>query len=178
MPREKIKGIEEIKKIIDEAKAAGKKVVLANGCFDILHVGHVRYLEDARRHGDLLIVAVNSDSSVRKLKGEGRPYMPDAERAEIVAALGCVDYVFVFDDERLDAIISYLRPDFQAKGTDYTPETVPERETVESYGGRVIICGDPKERSSSEIIREVRGNEKNQNCGHRWPLQRFPRDDR
>ncbi len=157
MPREKIKGIEEIKKIIDEAKAAGKKVVLANGCFDILHVGHVRYLEDARRHGDLLIVAVNSDSSVRRLKGEGRPYMPDAERAEIVAALGCVDYVFVFDDERLDAIISYLKPDFQAKGTDYTPETVPERETVESYGGRVIICGDPKERSSSEIIREVRG---------------------
>ena len=149
---EKIKSLEEIKRIVDEARSQGKRVVLANGCFDILHVGHVRYLEDAKRHGDVLIVAVNSDSSVRKLKGPKRPYMPQDERAEIVAALGCVDYVFVFDDERLDRILAYLKPHFQAKGTDYTPETVPERETVESYGGKVIICGDPKDHSTTSIL--------------------------
>ncbi|BAT72079.1 D-beta-D-heptose 1-phosphate adenosyltransferase [Thermosulfidibacter takaii ABI70S6] len=157
---EKIKSVDEIKRIIDEAKASGKKVVLANGCFDILHVGHVRYLKDAKRHGDVLVVAVNSDSSVKRLKGTDRPYMPDRERAEIVAALECVDYVFIFEDERLDRILAYLQPDFQAKGTDYTEETVPERETVESYGGRVIICGDPKDHSTTDILRRLKKNEK------------------
>ena len=157
---EKIKSIEEIKGIIDEAHRLGKKVVLANGCFDILHVGHVRYLKDAKRHGDLLVVAVNSDSSVKRLKGPTRPYMPQEERAEIVAALECVDYVFIFEDERLDRIIRYLKPDFQAKGTDYTVETVPEREAVESYGGRVIICGDPKDHSTTELIERLTQDEK------------------
>ena len=152
--------MEEIKSIVDEAKKEGKKVVLANGCFDILHVGHVRYLEDAKRHGDVLVVAVNSDASVKKLKGPDRPFMPDYERAEIVAALGCVDYVFIFEDERLDRILLYLQPHFQAKGTDYTPDTVPEKDTVESYGGRVIICGDPKDHSTTELLRRIKG-EKN-----------------
>ena len=166
--RDKIKTLEEIKGIIDRAKLEGKRVVLANGCFDILHVGHVRYLEDAKRHGDLLVVAVNSDSSVKKLKGPERPYMPDVERAEIVAALGCVDYVFIFEDTRLDRIIAYLKPDFQAKGTDYTPETVPERETVESYGGRVIICGDPKNHSTTQLLEVLRGDDdqKNEDSGN------------
>lgn len=158
--REKIKGLEEIKCIVDKAKREGKKVVLANGCFDILHVGHVRYLEDAKRHGDVLIVAVNSDRSVKRLKGPERPFMPDYERAEIVAALGCVDYVFIFDEERLDRILLYLRPHFQAKGTDYTPDMVPEKKTVESYGGKVIICGDPKDHSTTELLGRIRG-EKN-----------------
>ena len=154
----KIKTLKEIKQIVEQAKKEGKTVVLANGCFDILHVGHIRYLQDAKTYGDILIVAVNSDISVRKLKGENRPYMPDVERAEIVAALECVDYVFVFDDERLDDILLYLKPHIQAKGTDYTPETVPERKTVTSYGGKVVICGDPKDHSTTEILSKIRNS--------------------
>ncbi|NPA15657.1 MAG: adenylyltransferase/cytidyltransferase family protein [Deferribacteres bacterium] len=153
---DKIKTLEEIKEIVDRARSEGKKVVLANGCFDILHVGHVRYLKHAKSFGDILVVAVNSDSSVKRLKGEERPFMPDFERAEIVAALECVDYVFVFDDERLDRILLYLKPHFQAKGTDYTPETVPEYPVVSSYGGKVVICGDPKEHSTTELLKKVK----------------------
>ncbi len=155
---DRVKSYEEIKEIVEKLKNEGKVVVLANGCFDILHVGHIRYLEEAKTFGDVLIVAINSDRSVRALKGSDRPYMNELERAEIVASLRCVDYVFIFDDLRLDRILMELKPHYQAKGKDYTVETVPEREVVESYGGKVIICGDPKERSSTELINRVKSN--------------------
>ena len=130
-------------------------VVLTNGVFDLFHVGHLRYLEAAAEEGDILVVAVNSDRSTRAYKGEGRPVIPEAERAEIIAALACVDHVFVFDDLNVERILATLKPDVHAKGTDYTPETVPERAVVQGYGGRVAICGDPKDPSSSAIIRRL-----------------------
>jgi rfaE bifunctional protein nucleotidyltransferase chain/domain len=126
---------------------------LANGCFDLLHVGHVRYLHAAHELGGRVIVAVNSDDSVRALKGEGRPLIPAEERAEILAALADVDAVVVFGEKDVRAIIREIRPDFHAKGTDYTQESVPERDEVEACGGRVVIVGDPKDHSASEIIR-------------------------
>ena len=147
--------LEEAAEIAARLNAAGKRLVLANGCFDLLHVGHVRYLEDARRLGDALLVAVNSDASVRRLKGPGRPIMPEAERAEILAALGCVDYVLVFDDDTAAALISRLRPAVHAKGTDYTEETVPERQSVLSHGGSVAIAGDPKGHSTRDLIERI-----------------------
>ena len=128
-------------------------MTLANGCFDLLHVGHVRYLHAARELADKLVVAVNSDESVRGLKGAGRPLMPEEERAEILAALADVDAVVIFPERDVRAIIHEIRPDFQAKGTDYTAESVPEREEVEACGGRVAIVGDPKDHSATEIIR-------------------------
>ena len=134
-------------------RKGGDRVTLANGCFDLLHVGHVRYLCAARELGGKLVVAVNSDDSVRALKGEGRPLMPADERAEILAALGDVDAVVIFPERDVRAIIREIRPDFHAKGTDYTPESVPEREEVEACGGKVAIVGDPKNHSASEIIR-------------------------
>ncbi len=152
---DKIKTYQELKQVIAIEKSRKHTVVLANGCFDILHVGHVRYLEAARMEGDILVVAVNSDRSVEKLKGPGRPLTPQEERAELVAALEPVDYVFIFDDLRLDSILIDLQPQVQVKGTDYTVETVPERETVLSYGGRVAICGDPKNHSSTTISRKL-----------------------
>jgi rfaE bifunctional protein nucleotidyltransferase chain/domain len=127
-------------------------VVLANGVFDLLHVGHVRYLEAARALGDLLVVAVNADASVRANKGPDRPVVPEDERAELIAALEAVDLVVVFADRTVERVIAALRPDVQAKGTDYTPETIPERAAVEAYGGRVAVCGDPKDHSTSELI--------------------------
>jgi rfaE bifunctional protein nucleotidyltransferase chain/domain len=133
----------------------GKRLVLANGCFDLLHVGHVRYLEGARHLGDALLVALNSDASVRKLKGPGRPIMAEAERAEILCALAAVDYVLVFGDDTVDALVRRLRPAVHAKGTDYTELDVPERESVLSYGGRVAIAGDPKTHSTRELIETV-----------------------
>ena len=132
----------------------GERVTLANGCFDLLHVGHVRYLRAARQLGGKLVVAINSDDSVRKLKGEGRPIMPAEERAEILAALADVDAVVIFPEDDVRAIIREIRPDFHAKGTDYTVQTVPERDEVEACGGRVVIVGDPKDHSASEIIRK------------------------
>ncbi|MBI3625840.1 MAG: adenylyltransferase/cytidyltransferase family protein [Candidatus Rokubacteria bacterium] len=147
--------LEEAAEIAARLTAAGKRLVLANGCFDLLHVGHVRYLEGARRLGDALLVAVNSDASVRRLKGPGRPIMPEAERAEIVSALSAVDYVLVFDDDTADALISRLRPAVHAKGTDYTEETVPERRSVLSQGGSVAIAGDAKSHSSRELIQTI-----------------------
>jgi len=132
---------------------AGERIVLANGNFDLLHVGHVRYLRGAKELGGKLVVAINSDESVRALKGEGRPIMPAVERAEIVAALADVDAVVVFPELDVRALIREIRPDFQAKGTDYTEETVPERDTVLECGGRVAIVGDPKDHSTSEIVR-------------------------
>lgn len=133
-------------------RRAGDLVTLANGCFDVLHVGHVRYLHAARELGGKLIVAVNADASVRALKGEGRPVMPAEERAEILGALADVDAVVIFTEENVRAIIREIRPDFHAKGTDYTVESVPERDEVEACGGRVVIVGDPKNHSATEII--------------------------
>ncbi|MFH1574625.1 MAG: adenylyltransferase/cytidyltransferase family protein, partial [Acidobacteriota bacterium] len=133
-----------------------RKVVLANGCFDLIHVGHIRYLEGARAEGDVLIAAVNSDASVRLLKGEGRPLQPQSERAEIVASLESVDYVHIFNSPTVDALLRELQPDVHAKGTDYTPDTVPERETVRAYGGRVAIVGDPKNHATRDLIDRLR----------------------
>lgn len=152
----KIVVLEELSRIVKEARSEGLRIVFSNGCFDLLHVGHVRYLEGARREGDLLITAVNDDSSVRRLKGPGRPLMPASERAEILAALECTDYIVVFKDETVDELLRTLRPDVHAKGTDYTPESVPERETVLSYGGRIAIVGDPKERSTRTYLEKLR----------------------
>jgi len=134
-------------------KRAGERITLANGCFDLLHVGHVRYLQAAKELGGKLVVAVNSDSSVRTLKGESRPIMPEHERAEILAALASVDAVVIFLEPDVRALIREIQPDIQAKGTDYTAESVPERDVVTSYGGRVAIVGDPKNHSATEIIR-------------------------
>ena len=153
--RSKIKTLEELESILRKEKAQGRVVVMANGCFDLLHVGHVRYLEAAREHGDLLVVAINSDDSVRSLKGPGRPMVPQEERLELVAALEAVDYVFLFEDPTLDKVLLRLKPHVQAKGTDYTEESVPERDTVLSYGGKVVICGDPKDHSSSEMVKRL-----------------------
>ena len=139
------------------ARASGRRVVLANGCFDLLHVGHIRYLQAARGCGDLLVVGINSDRAVRELKGDGRPVMPEQERAEIIAALSCVDYVTVFDELTVENLLLALKPDVHAKGTDYTIETVPERETVHSYGGAVAIVGDPKSHSTSSILSDLLG---------------------
>jgi rfaE bifunctional protein nucleotidyltransferase chain/domain len=130
----------------------GSRIVLANGCFDVLHVGHVRYLQGARREGDVLVVAVNGDAAVRVLKGEGRPLMPAVERAELVAALAGVDYVIVFEELTVESVIRAIRPDVHAKGTDYTEQSVPERAVVAEYGGRVAIVGDPKDHSTTEMI--------------------------
>jgi len=127
-------------------------VTLANGCFDLLHVGHVRYLQDARALGGKLLVAINSDCSVRQIKGPGRPAMPEHERAEIIAALGCVDAVVIFDEPDVRAIIREIHPEIQVKGTDYTAESVPERDEVLAYGGRVAIAGDAKNHSTTEIL--------------------------
>ena len=143
----------ELRRRVTAWRRAGERVTLANGCFDLLHVGHVRYLRAARDLGGKLVVAVNSDASVRALKGAGRPVMPAAERVEILAALADVDAVVIFPEKDVRAIIREIRPDFQAKGTDYTVESVPERDVVEGCGGRVAIVGDPKNHSATEIIR-------------------------
>ena len=138
---------------VAEWRRGGQRIVLANGCFDLLHVGHVRYLHAARELGDRLIVGVNSDDSVRALKGDGRPLMPADERAEILAALADVDAVVIFPERDVRPLIREVRPDVHAKGTDYTPDTVPERDEVAEVGGRVAIVGDPKDHSATDIIR-------------------------
>jgi rfaE bifunctional protein nucleotidyltransferase chain/domain len=150
---QKILTRDELRRRVEEWRRAGERVTLANGNFDLLHVGHVRYLRAAKALGGKSVVAVNSDSSVRALKGDGRPIMPENERAEIVAALADVDAVVVFPELDVRAIIHEIRPDIQAKGTDYTVDSVPERDTLAEYGGRVVIVGDPKDHSTSEIIR-------------------------
>ena len=139
----------------EAARTAGRRVVLANGCFDLLHVGHARYLADARALGDVLIVGVNGDAAVRRLKGPGRPLMPAAERAELVASLRAVDHVVVFDDDTADRLVALLRPAVHAKGTDYTLESVPERATVLAAGGRVAIAGDAKDHSTRDVIADI-----------------------
>ena len=144
----------ELKEHVTQWRGAGERIVLANGNFDLLHVGHVRYLRGAKELGGKLVVAINSDESVKALKGEGRPVMPAEERAEIVAALADVDAVVIFDELDVRALIREIRPDVQAKGTDYTVDSIPEREVVEENGGHVAIVGDAKEHSTSEIIRK------------------------
>ncbi len=151
----KLKTVPELKEIAAEARGAGQTVVFGNGCFDLLHVGHIRYLQGARELGDVLILALNGDHSVQKLKGAGRPLMPELERAEILAALACVDYIIIFNDSTVDGLLNEIQPDVHAKGTDYSVETVPERETVLSYGGRIAIVGDPKEHSTRDYLKRI-----------------------
>ena len=147
--------LEEAERLASAWRRAGKRIVLANGCFDLLHVGHVRYLRAARALGDALVVGLNSDTSVTRLKGPGRPLMPVAERAEIVGALAAVDAVVVFEEDTAEPLIARLRPDVHAKGTDYTADSVPERNAVLAAGGRVAIAGDPKDHSSKDLIAAV-----------------------
>ena len=140
---------------VDAARRAGQTIAFANGCFDLLHVGHVRYLAAAAQEGDLLIVAINDDHSVRALKGEGRPILPAADRAELVAALRCVDLVVVFPEPTVGPLLEAIRPDVHCKGTDYTLDSVPERDVVRSYGGRIAIVGDPKDHSTRDLLARI-----------------------
>jgi rfaE bifunctional protein nucleotidyltransferase chain/domain len=146
----------ELAEVVGEHKRQGKTIVLTNGAFDLLHVGHLRSLIGAKGLGDLLVVAVNSDRSVRRNKGMGRPVVPLADRMELLAALECVDYVTVFDAVTISELILLLKPDIHAKGTDYTPETDPEREALASYGGRTCITGDSKDHSVTDLIGRIR----------------------
>lgn len=146
----------ELGELVGAERAAGRTVAFANGCFDVLHVGHVRYLQDAAAQADRLVVAINDDASVRALKGPGRPILAAADRAEIVAALESVDYVVTFSDADVNRLLRLLKPDVHCKGTDYTPETVPERDTVLSYGGRIAIVGDPKDHSTRELLARIK----------------------
>jgi rfaE bifunctional protein nucleotidyltransferase chain/domain len=152
----KRKDARELEGIVSRARRDGQTVVFANGCFDLVHVGHVRYLQHARRMGDLLIVAINADRSVRALKGAGRPFLNEDDRAEILAALECVDYVVTFDEPDVRGLLDRLRPDVHAKGTDYTEATVPERDVVLAYGGKVRIAGDPKDHSTRDLMARIR----------------------
>lgn len=154
-----ILGREELIKAADTARSSGRRIVLANGCFDLIHAGHVRYLNGASELGGFLVVGINSDKQVRELKGGGRPFMPENERAEIISALRFVDAVTIFDELTVEELILALRPDIHAKGTDYTADTVPEREIIKSIGGRVAIVGDPKDHSSTELIQKINGRE-------------------
>jgi D-glycero-beta-D-manno-heptose 1-phosphate adenylyltransferase len=153
MENKKLLERRELREQVEGWRRAGERIILANGNFDLLHVGHVRYLRGAKQFGGKLVVAINSDESVRTLKGTGRPIMPAEERAEIVAALADVDAVVIFPELDVRALIREIRPDIQAKGTDYTENSIPERDTVAEYGGRVAIVGDAKQHSTSEIIR-------------------------
>jgi rfaE bifunctional protein nucleotidyltransferase chain/domain len=144
---------EELKQRVAQWRREGHRIILTNGCFDVLHVGHVRYLRGAKEFGGRLVVGVNADASVRALKGEGRPRMPAAERAEVLAALADVDAVVIFPEPDVRALIRDIRPDIHAKGTDYTCDTVPERDVVKEYGGRVAIVGDPKDHSTTDMLR-------------------------
>lgn len=144
--------IDEARALADRLRAEGKRIVVANGCFDVLHVGHVRYLEAARGLGDVLFVGMNDDVAVRRLKGAGRPVMPASEREELLRGLRAVDHVVVFGDDTADRLIAAVRPDIHAKGTDYTVDSVPEAATVRAHGGRVAIVGDPKDHATREVI--------------------------
>ena len=151
----KVQALPEISILVSKHQAAGKTVVFANGCFDLLHVGHIRYLEAARALGDVLVLGLNGDKSVQQLKGPGRPLMTQQERAEILAALECVDYLVIFDEPTAKEVLETLKPDIHAKGTDYTRESVPERETVLSYGGSIAIVGDPKDHSTKDFLKQI-----------------------
>jgi rfaE bifunctional protein nucleotidyltransferase chain/domain len=150
--------IDEAVRLAERLRAEGKRIVLANGCFDVLHVGHIRYLNDARRLGDVLFLGLNDDASVSRLKGRGRPIMPIEERVEILQALRDVDHVVVFADDTADELVSRLRPHVHAKGTDYALDTVPEAATARSVGARVAIAGDPKSHSTRDVIARILAN--------------------
>ena len=156
----KIATLAEVQARVAEARRAGKTVALANGCFDVLHVGHVRYLQGAGREADVLVVGVNGDDSVRRLKGPGRPVLGEQDRALLVAAMRAVDHVVVFGEDDVKGLLLALRPDVHCKGTDYTPETVPEKDVVRSYGGRVAIVGDAKDHDTRSLLRKIRGEGK------------------
>ena len=153
---DKIGGLETVARAVEAARGEGRTVAFANGCFDVLHVGHVRYLAGARAEGDVLVVGVNGDASVRRLKGEGRPVMPEDDRALLVGALRVVDHVVVFHEDTVTALLQRLRPDVHCKGTDYTQETVPERDVVRAYGGRIAIVGDPKDHDTRVLLERLR----------------------
>ena len=153
----KLGALERVSDWLKAARSQGQTVALANGCFDVLHVGHVRYLQGAKAEADVLVVAVNGDASVRRLKGEDRPLLPAGDRALLVGALRAVDHVIVFDEDDVSALLLALKPDVHCKGTDYTPETVPERDVVSSYGGRVAIVGDPKQHDTRTLVARIRG---------------------
>ncbi len=155
-PAAKLVGLAEAAALAEAARGRGEIVVVANGAFDLLHVGHARYLAAARALGDLLVVAVNSDVSVHTLKGPDRPIVPEAERIELLSHLACVDRIVLFDEPDVGAVLRALRPAIHAKGTDYTPETVPERTIVAEWGGRTAICGDPKDHATTDLIAEIR----------------------
>jgi rfaE bifunctional protein nucleotidyltransferase chain/domain len=147
---------ELLQRVVHDERAAGKSIAFANGVFDVLHVGHVRYLQDSSKEADILIVGVNGDESVRALKGEGRPVTNERERAELVSAIRGVSYVTIFHDSSPARLIAVLKPDVHCEGTDYTAETVPEREVVLAYGGRIAIVGDPKDHSTTDLLRRLR----------------------
>ena len=159
---EKVKTLTELKKIVADIRSAGKRVVFANGCFDMLHGGHISYLQSAKARGDVLVVGVNSDVSMKKIKGDKRPIYPEQERLELLAAIQYVDYMMLFDEESCDHLLRELHPDVHAKGTDYTRETVPERATSQALGIEVFIAGAPKENATKDIIQLI--------------LQRYGRD--
>lgn len=152
----KIHSLDVLTHLVEGHRREGRRVALANGVFDLIHVGHVRYLEAAKELADVLVVAVNDDASTRGNKGEGRPIIPEDERAELVAALACVDHVVLFSTPTVVPVIRALRPDWHVKGTDYTPEAIPERKEVEAHGGRVAIAGDPKDHSTTELIGKLK----------------------
>jgi rfaE bifunctional protein nucleotidyltransferase chain/domain len=153
---QKVLSLPELKDAIERERRQGHTVALANGCFDILHVGHIRYLEASRRQADRLVVAINADETVSMLKGPGRPVLNASDRAELIAALRCVDYVVIFAEPTVADVLTTLRPDVHCKGTDYTVETVPEREIVRSYGGRTAIVGDPKGHSTRDLLAQIK----------------------
>lgn len=151
----KLYTLHQLKKIISAHEKRGRRIVLANGCFDLIHLGHIRYLKEAKKRGDILVVALNSDSSVRKLKGKGRPILNQKERAEIISSFYFVDYITFFNETNVARVLLALKPDFHAKGSDYTVKTVPEKETVKEYGGKIAITGGPKIKSTSQLIAEI-----------------------
>ena len=155
MTRKKILLRDELVRRAAEERAAGRTVAFANGCFDLLHVGHIRYLESAAREADVLVVAINDDESVQTLKGKGRPILSADDRAELVAALRCVDYVVIFHEPTVGPLLTALRPDVHCKGTDYTSDSVPERDIVLAYGGRTAIVGDPKDHSTRDLLSRI-----------------------
>lgn len=151
----KLYSLHQLKKIVIAQKKRGKRIVLANGCFDLIHVGHIRYLKESKKRGDILVVALNSDSSIRKLKGKGRPILNQEERTRIISSFSFVDYITFFDETNVAKVLLALKPDFHAKGSDYTAETVPEKETVKKYGGKIAITGGPKIKSASRLIEDI-----------------------
>jgi rfaE bifunctional protein nucleotidyltransferase chain/domain len=152
----KVRELSHLQKLTEKARLDGKKVVFANGCFDILHIGHIRYLKEARALGDVLIVGLNSDSSVRRLKGEGRPILDENARATLLSALECVDHIILFEDDTVDRLLVELKPHLHCKGGDYTPDTVPEKETVRQYGGATTITGGDKVQSTRWLFEQIK----------------------